>query len=463
MELDLEHYRDSHICVAVSGGKDSMTLLHALCAAAPSYGVKVFAMNCDHRIRPTSADDSAFVAKYCEERGIRCFSYAYDGVEPFRGEEAAREWRLTCYLDAQNRMCASFACIATAHHLEDNAETLLFNLARGSGLNGARGIHDDRVPVYGTDDEGRRKSLGVVNLIRPIIEWSQKDIDEYVSAHNIPYVEDETNSTDRYTRNKIRHGVLPALEEAVPGAAAALLRFTSIVNSTENDLSFDAQRLVSDTPGGYTIDLCRNRTLFTRAAIIVFERLRIKDYTMTTLYLLYGLQNFEVGKTFRFSGLCAYKEKNRLAICREEARDCEDVPFMLAVGQKSYYNELCYIKPWRKSYRLESVEADVRGEVDPFPDSILELRFDMDQIPDGAVVRFMREGDVFTKFGGGTKNLAAYFTNKKIPLRLRKRIPLVAEGNRVLIVGGVEISDYVSITPETVNPYSIICCDYKNI
>ena len=96
-------------------------------------------------------------------------------------------------------------------------------------------------------------------------------------------------------------------------------------------------------------------------------------------------------------------------------------------------------------------------------DKIKALKFDADKIPANAVVRFMQAGDKFTKFGGGTKNLGDYFTDKKIPVRFRGQIPLVASGSDILIICGVEISDKVKITAETEAVSAVICADYARL
>ena len=132
MNVNLKKYAGLKVCVAVSGGRDSMALLHYLSARAVQYNITLTALNCDHRIRgETSERDSAFVADYCENAGIPLSRYVAD--RKFTDEGSARMWRLfECYLkEAEN--CD---CIATAHHLGDNAETVLFNLARGTSLAG---------------------------------------------------------------------------------------------------------------------------------------------------------------------------------------------------------------------------------------------------------------------------------------------------------------------------------------
>ncbi|MDE7075691.1 MAG: tRNA lysidine(34) synthetase TilS, partial [Clostridia bacterium] len=210
MQVNLSPYANKRICVAVSGGRDSMALLHYLKKCGGDFGITVSALNCDHGIRGEESErDSAFVKDYCAANGIPLrFFKAERGS--FKDENGARMWRLDCYRKVLEEGGADV--IATAHHLSDNAETVLFNLARGTSLAGVKGIADEL-------------SLGI---IRPLISISREQIDEYIEVNHIPFVVDASNLSDGYTRNKIRHNVLPALEEAVHGAARNIYNFSRL-------------------------------------------------------------------------------------------------------------------------------------------------------------------------------------------------------------------------------------------
>ena len=182
MNISLEKYSGLKICVAVSGGRDSMALLHYLHAHAAKYAITLTALNCDHGMRSeTSARDSAFVADYCQKHGIPLSRYV--AAKKLKDEGDARSWRFfECYLkEAQN--CD---CVATAHHLNDNAETVLFNLARGSALAGMEGITDEDFGVLAGKP---------FKLIRPLIACTRAEIDEYIA-------EFEENGVDNITLDK---------------------------------------------------------------------------------------------------------------------------------------------------------------------------------------------------------------------------------------------------------------------
>lgn len=441
MKIDLSPYANKRICVAVSGGRDSMALLHYLKEHGAEYNIAVSALNCDHGIRgDASARDSAFVAAYCGGNGIKLhFFKSESGV--INNENTARIWRWRCYNSVLSGGEADL--IATAHHLNDNAETVLFNLARGAALSGLTGITDS--PVLG--------------FIRPLIGCSRGEIDEYIRENDVPFVTDETNLSDGYTRNKIRHNVLPALEEAVNGAAENIFRFSRLAAEDEEYFARLVDKItVRRPPYGYLIKLCAERVVFRRAAHkIIAESYQKKDYTSEHLNRLFELQSAQNGKKFEFLGLVAVKEGGGIAIASagEFVYETEGMPF--------YENLQCdqILRYAGKTACAEYAEntADTLEALGGREEPLRILKFDLDKIPANAVIRFRKTGDRFTKFGGGTKSLSDYLTDKKVPQSLRGSLPLVCAGSEVLIVGGVEISDKIKMDGGTVRQGVFICAD----
>lgn len=483
MNVNLAKYKGMNICVAVSGGKDSMALLHYIYINGAQYGIKLTALNCDHGIRgASSARDSAFVKDWCVVRGIPLMFFK--AGQFFKNENFARMWRLKCYIystipqpyKAENELpfdnfgdtqIAVFPenfvwqgadAVATAHHLNDNAETVLFNLARGSALSGLTGITDLSIDgVCG----------GKCSEIRPLIECSREDIDSYIAENAIPYVTDESNLTDGYTRNKIRHNVLPELEKAVPGAAKAIYRFSRLAAEDEEYFARQVKKLrVKSQPYGDGIKFCQERVLFKRAAIEIINAHQLKDYTSEHAERLYRLQFAENGKKFEFLGLTAFKEDGKITIVSDMllAYERDGMPFKnLISGQADKYcgqfvAALCSEYYEEGTARIKEMQSKNDGCV---PEKLKILKFDLYGVPENACVRFMRSGDKFTKFGGGTKNLGDFFTDGKIPVRMRGFIPLIIAGeHEVLAVCGVEISEKIKITARTERVGYIIAADY---
>lgn len=196
------------VLCAVSGGRDSMALLHILLRLGTEQGFAVVAAHYNHRLRETAARDEGLVRDWCASRGVPVVIGGGD-VRVFAErsgrsiEDAARVMRYDFLEKAAEESGADF--IATAHHRQDNAETLLLHLLRGSGLQGLGGI----APVRGC-------------IVRPLLEVDRAAIDAYVDANAIPFAEDETNADAAYTRNCIRLKLLPLLEEIAPGSVGRI-------------------------------------------------------------------------------------------------------------------------------------------------------------------------------------------------------------------------------------------------
>ena len=220
IKLDLSAFAGERVLCAVSGGADSICLLHLLYSG----GADVIAAHYEHGIRGgESLRDARFVEDWCAERGIECVVGHGDvpGYALAHGlgtEEAARRLRYEFLQStAQERGCG---LIATAHNADDNAETLIFNLTRGSGALGLRGI------------PARRD-----NIIRPLLGVSREQIEQYLAENGIGHIEDSTNGSDDYSRNLIRHKVMPVLRQINPALSEAAGRTAELLGRDEDCLS----------------------------------------------------------------------------------------------------------------------------------------------------------------------------------------------------------------------------------
>ncbi len=467
MNIDLTAYKGMRICVAVSGGRDSVALLHYLTVNAADYGITLCALNCDHKIRgEASAADSRFVRELCSLLSVPLLFFEREG-EALKAELAARLWRLKCYKTAakpqnlrgeSDENCTAYGCdfwpgadaVATAHHADDNAETVIFNLARGSALAGLTGITD-------TDMGGWR-------IIRPMVSVTRKEIDEYVKNNGLRFADDESNFECEYTRNKIRHNVLPALEDAVHGTAGAIFRFSRLAAEEEGyfERIIKERRLVERTALGAKIYFCGERVVFRRAALAALRGWNdVKDYTSEHLERLFGLQFADKGKRFEFLRFVAFKEEGCISICEKlhlnESETERDFEEFKRLNSNIYGGQHVWIVT---SDELEWAKNELKA---CGISQIKTLKFDSDAVPAGAVIRFAQTGDKFEKFGGGTKSLGDYFTDKKIPVRVRAKIPVVAVGTDIYCVCGVEISEKIKICGKTENVLYLLSADYINL
>jgi tRNA(Ile)-lysidine synthase len=197
------------VAVAVSGGRDSMALLHCVAHAAKARGVRVIALHVNHGLQPTADDWQRFVERSCRARGIGVCSARLLGW-PRRGD-SVEAWARAGRYAALAQMARERGCKAVllAHHRDDQAETFLLQALRGSGAAGLAAM------------PARAERLGVVWL-RPWLGQSREAIDAYVRAHRIRHVDDQSNADPRFVRNRLRHEVMPALRRAFPDADASL-------------------------------------------------------------------------------------------------------------------------------------------------------------------------------------------------------------------------------------------------
>lgn len=206
--------KGDNVIVGVSGGADSIALLHVLYSMSEEIGITVYACHINHNLRgEESLRDENFVLDFCRSIGVVPTVFSIDvkgSVEKHESiEERARKMRYACF----EKMCREKnAKLATAHTASDNAETVFINILRGTGTKGLGGIP----PVRG-------------KIIRPLLRCTREDIERYCSENNLRYVTDSTNLSDDYTRNKLRHHLIPMLKEINPSVIEAVSRMTSAV------------------------------------------------------------------------------------------------------------------------------------------------------------------------------------------------------------------------------------------
>lgn len=433
----MKKFAGKRVCVACSGGADSLCLLHYLFYRAPKDGFLLSAVHIEHGLRgENSKADAAFVADFCKQKHIPLYMFSFDcralaAEQKIGVEEAARKARYGAFesLLAENRADV----IATAHHLQDEAETVLFNLLRGSSLTGAGGIKESRA-----------------GFIRPFLRVSKAEILAYAAENNLAFREDETNFIADATRNKLRLEILPRLEEIVPGTAKNLANFSSAARRDDEFLySLAASYVREEKSGGRVIVRAYEdnaetvvKPLFTRACVLAMKRLGVtKDYTRAHLNALCALRTLQTGATTDLPrGVKARRVYGEIEFFSGEQTNAEE----FAEREFSY--------GLHKLGGAEILVTQSEAEATKASENAGEklLRADGAKLKN-AVFRFKKQSDAFRKFGGGEKSLKKYLTDKKIPAGAREKIPLIAKkkSNEILAVIGTEISEEIKITPET--------------
>ncbi|MDD4840248.1 MAG: tRNA lysidine(34) synthetase TilS [Clostridia bacterium] len=423
LELSTEILKGKIIAVAVSGGRDSMALLHLFSKSDCNF----FVVNLEHGIRGESSKrDSKFVQDFCTFNNIKFKSFSVDALSFAKEnhktvEQSARELRYQIF----NQLLVSGECdfVALAHHQDDQAETILMRILRGTGLKGLRGIE--------TLHDG---------YFRPLLNFSRSDINAYVKTNQIPYIDDETNNETDANRNFLRLEILPLIEKRYPAYRQTLSRLARNASEAEEYISNCARPVVKFSENAVRIvmpfpplAIFKCEVMQGANALGIFQDIEECHFTA-----LFNLQTAETAKQISLAhGLVAIKEPNSILLALEANFDSKKTVLFSELRFPSEING-CLFSHKLKPYTGEKLEVG-------------ELIFDLEKLPQSAILRYRDEGDQFTKFGGGTKSLGDFFTDRKIPLWERNRILVCADGNDILFIAGVEISDKIKVTNETTN------------
>lgn len=415
----MAEYSGKRLAVGVSGGRDSMCLLHAVlhCGVVKKENVTVIHVN--HCLRDTADDDEAFVREYCKQTQVeftakRVDVDAYAAANGLTIEQAARDLRYDVFFDMIKSGRAE--AILTAHHALDNAESVLMHLFRGAGLDGVRGI------------VGREKT------VRPLMEVYPDELDEYVKVNDIKFVVDETNLIDDADRNFIRLNVIPLIKQRYGGVVRSVNEFAKECDGVCDYLD-DALDLSLITYDGGAV-LIKERALggvlaarYVRRALEFFT---LVDITREQIARVTELAHMRTGAVVQLTGgIEAAKEYGCVSLYIPRLPYDGETPIKLGANL------------------IDGLAVDVERSVVTPRDAVGRC-VDLDKLHD-AVLRFRRDGDMFMPFGGGRKKLKQYFIDNKVSKRLRDRIPLVCRGSEVLVIVGMQISDTVKQTDKTVN------------
>ncbi|MGN0331439.1 MAG: tRNA lysidine(34) synthetase TilS [Lachnospiraceae bacterium] len=422
------------VIAGVSGGADSICLLFILLELKKELGFELMAVHVHHGLRGSSADaDEEYVKKVCRDQKVRLFVFhedvaVYAKNHHLTPEEAGREVRRKIFMKVLEEQRAT--CIALAHHQNDNAETFLWNLCRGSGLKGLRGI----LPKNGV-------------WIRPLLCLTRKEIESYLEKRGISYCTDETNLEDHYTRNRIRNHVIPYLEEnvncqTVSHITESMRQLESIGRYIEKEVEHYEAKCI-DIRGGKEYIL--NKTKFDKIPeelkpyviyhVICSVSGKQKDITSAHVRITEDLLSKQVGK------------KTDLPYDTEVLRCYEGLSFRKKTkepDQKIKTEE----EQANRLFDLRILEKCTESKT--FPENTYTKWFDYDIIKNTVKIRHRMPGDyIVIDKNGRTQKLKQYFINEKIPRNMRDSIWLVADGQEILWIVGYRQSQAYQIHHDT--------------
>ncbi|MDP4108561.1 MAG: tRNA lysidine(34) synthetase TilS [Bacillota bacterium] len=411
------------VLCAVSGGADSMAMLVCLSELSEALGITVAAAHLNHMLRGAESDrDEAFVRDYCRDNGIPFYCERIDVNKESKRlgkgtEDAARSAR---YLFLERaREALSCDLIATAHTSNDNLETMLLNLSRGTGILGLCGIP----PVRD-------------RIIRPIIDVKRIETEEYLTGKGVGFVTDSTNLENKYARNKIRNNVLPQLVSAQPAVIDSARKASDILRqdadfimtevrklaekakTEENAVSFSAREFALAHPA-----------VSGRALRLLYERLTGSAGELSAAHAAAVLKlcaGKHPSKKISLPGFICAERRNEELILSKGEPEFAGIPEIQLLSYGKYdINGTNYFLEYKKAEETQKIY------------NLSQTFFiDCGKINGCLIVRSRKEGDAIKLPGRGTKTLKKLFIEEKIPLKMRALIPVVADSTRVVAVCG---------------------------
>lgn len=393
------------ILLTISGGLDSVVLAY-LCKAA---GLDFALAHCNFTLRGKESDaDADFITELANEMEVECFIQEFD-TKTFAEDNklstqmAARELRYTWFEEL--RMALQYDYILTAHHAQDDLETFLINLGRGAGLDGLTGIPAENDKI-----------------IRPLLDFSRKQIAAYAAAQDIKWREDSSNASDYYLRNHIRHHVIPALEETTPHFLQNFKKSQHYLQESQNlvsdYISLLVDKLIKPNANGYQIDLIELQKLSNQEAIL-YQLL--KDFGFTNWSDVYALVQAQSGKIITSATHRLIKNRDYLLISELNEGSFESYEISLS---DNLLTTLDLQLSWEEVTNLSIV-------------SKTEALFDSTQLTFPLTLRKWQEGDFFFPYGmKGKKKVSKFFKDEKFSVLDKEATWLLCNGKDIIWIIG---------------------------
>lgn len=421
--------KEDKILLAVSGGKDSMAMLDLFINAKLNF----FVSHCNFNLRGNDSDnDELFVKDYCKKNKIHFTSISFNTEEyaienKLSTQMAARKLRYDWFEKIRVENNAKY--IATAHHKNDVAETMLINLTKGSGISGLHGIK-------------RKKN----NIIRPILDFNRIQIEEYIFKNSIPYREDKSNLNNKYTRNLIRLDVIPLLEKINTQLIESLFDSAQYIQEAEDILDakikeeFDKCCCVEDDL--IYIDIKSLKKLKPIKSYL-FYFLKPYGYNESNVNdILNSLEN-QSGKQFFSTSHQLLKDRDKLILSNIQNHDNEriiinNIDELNTIGFSSNITQLSDSFEINKSNLLANLDAD-------------KIKFPL-------VYRKWENGDEFHPLGmSGRKKVSDFLIDKKVDLFQKRNVKVLTQNDNIVWVVGYRISDDFKINKTTKRVLVIEC------
>lgn len=423
---------ETTVVVGFSGGWDSMCLLHIVKRLSDEYGFNLIAAHLNHAWRGEESDDEeANAQRFCAEMDIKFRAERIeDDVK--QSEAVARELRYDFFKRTVEYNKAN--ALLTAHTRTDNAETVLYRIAKGTGLNGLEGIREYR-------------KLNDMNIIRPLLLFSRKDIEAYCMDNELMPNNDSSNQDTRYARNNIRYNIMPLMRDINPNVETSLVNLSEIAignNKIIDELMINIERQFSVGKKWLTQNFMRLNSAIRRHFVY---NLLLKNNIEPSFTKVQEVLNFITDNTISKSGktlsltsnLELFTSHKYTYILNSEdnvEKSMTEVIIDKAEGDFPFENGV--------NLTLEKYEKPIEY----FPQKSAKFIFaDFSKINFPLVLRTRRNGDIIQPLGmKGKMKLKKYFINKNIPGYQRDKILLLCQGSEVLWASGVGMSEKLRVT-----------------
>lgn len=430
------------IVLGLSGGPDSVCLLHVLNRLKKDFNIEIYAAHLNHQIRGIEAQkDALYASKLCEDMGIIFFVKSinvpkYCENEGLSLEEGARKLRYEMFYEIKDKIKANK--IAIGHNLNDQAETVMMRIMRGTGLKGLKGID------YIRDN----------CIIRPILDVERNEIEEYCEAYNLNPRIDKTNLENIYTRNKIRLDLLPYMKDNFnSNVIESIVRMSNSLKSDNDYIEKEAEakfREVSNIKEKGFVEINLDDFVCLHDAIKVrVLRNSIKHILGDTNFVdqrhiedIMSLEdNSKVNKMLTLPrNIFVYRKKDSIILTNEEIVN-EEIEFYYNVPSNGFIK----IKELK-----QIIETQVMS-IDRYKSMKLDNSskgFDFNKVKGGIVIRSRRQGDKI-KLAMGSKKVKDLFIDLKIPREERCKIPIITDSEGIICVGDYKISENYKIDENT--------------
>ena len=435
------------VIAGVSGGGDSIAMLSFLTRYQREKDFSLKVVHVHHGIRGEEADrDASFVKQVCDRWKIECQVFSYDVPALARQwktgtEEAGRKVRKEAFALA-SRECEGRVRIALAHNQDDLAETVLHNLCRGTGIRGLAAMRPVADPI-----------------IRPVLCLEKHQILEYLMEAELPFALDSTNLSEEYTRNRIRHQILPLLQEQINPRASAHIAEAAQLLAQASDYLFAQGRLLLEQyasfhNGAYYLKeafFTQERAVVPYGLLLAFQQVsgRQQDFTAVHVKAVQELADKQVGRLAQLPyGIRAVRTYQGISLMPGQQCDAAISDGDIA---KEWENGWLLPVPGRVSCPLGIVSTRVfLYEGQKIEEKKYTKWLDYDKIKYRLSVRTRNPGDyLIINQEGARKKLNRCFIDDKVPREEREHIPLIAAGEEILWITGGRISEKYKITPAT--------------